>query len=240
MVKNKKMIKEFEKKVKEYTEMDVYGLTIHCPYWMNKIKNGKVVIRGFLNGKGDAISLGEELIQVIGRESQIDQRKLTTLSIRKLARRNRIGIDCSGFVYRILDAFVHFGYMNVSYTSLDQIFSGGITKTSARRLTSKEFSIPVEKVSDIQSGDMIRLKGGKHVALVVKKTPQTITYAHSSHLMTKIKGVHVAKITITSGDKPIQFQHWLEKTSRSENFGKKFFYQEKGDGVFRLKIFINS
>lgn len=219
--------------------MEVNGMIIHCPYWVNKIQEGRVTIRGFSNGKGSASEIRQELIKQIGRLS-IDREHLTSEYIRKLAKRNRIGIDCSGFVYRMLDTLIHLGYAGSAHVSLGSIFSGGINKTNARILTSREFSLDIQKVKDVQVGDMIRLKGGHHVVIVVKKTPQTITYAHSSHQTTKIKGVHIAKINITDKEKPIQNQQWLEETNRGENFGEKFFYQEKGDGVYRLKIFGNS
>ena len=228
MVKNDEITKKFTKKIQEYTEMTVYGQTVHCPYWMNKIKDGQVRIRGFSNGKGSASEIRQELIKQIDKLS-IDREHLTSEYIRKLAKRNRIGIDCSGFVYRILNAL---------YTSLDRIFSGGITKTDVKRLTSKEFCIPIQKVEDIQPGDLIRLRGGKHVVIILEKTADTVVYAHSSNLTTKIKGVHLAKIKITNPSKPIEFQHWLEKTGKNENFGKKFFHTDKGDGIFRLNIFV--
>lgn len=216
--------------------MEVNGMIIHCPYWMNKIQAGQVKIRGFSNGKGSASEIRQELTKQIDRLS-IAPEHLTSEYIRKLAKRNRIGIDCSGFVYRVITVLIHLGYTNTSYTSPDQIFSGGITKTNARRLTSKEFCIRIDKVKDIQLGDLIRLRGGRHVAIVMRKDSEKIVYAHSSNLSTKIKGVHVSQIEITDQKESLAFQHWLERSNNGEDFGKKFFQESEGDGVFRLKIF---
>jgi hypothetical protein len=32
-------------------------------------------------------------------------------------------------------------------------------------------------------------------------------------------------------------QLWLEETRKGCNFGSKYYHEEKGDGIYRLKIF---
>ncbi len=223
--------------VKQYDRMDIYGFKIHCPYWMNKMKDGKVIVRGFANGKGSAKEIKEELVKRLNNLSKEEKFVLTPVNLRKFARREKIGIDCSGLVYRILDELLRLGYGSSKYKNLDEVFDGGIMKTNAKRLTSPQYSTEITSIQDFKIGDMIRLWGGKHIAIIIEFNSKEITYVHSSSLSTKIQGVHTSKIRIIDADKPLKDQIWEEKTRTGENFGQKRFLTENGDGVFRVKIF---
>src|SRR3989338_5572744 len=119
--------------IQNYISMDINGVMIHCPYWMNKMRLGKVLARGFENGKGSAYDIRREIIDWMKQEN----RNLSDeLNIHKLAKRYRIGIDCSGLVYRYVSFLIEAKKIKTKVSSLDQIFSGGITRTNADRLTS--------------------------------------------------------------------------------------------------------
>jgi len=212
------MVKDF---LKAYLEMDILGTVIACPYWMNKISGGKVVLRGFGNGKGSAKEIKNELSKRISRISS----GYTSEDIIKFAKRERIGIDCSGFVYRFLEMLIKSRYKQVSST-INDIFPDGANRTNARSLTSLKYCKKIEKAKEIQIGDMIRLSGGRHIAV----------YAHSSNISKNNRGVHQGIIEITDSDQDLGMQHWFERTRSGALFNKKFL-REKGDGVFRLKIF---
>ena len=49
--------------VKSYTQMNIHGVVVNCPYWANKLKKNKVVFRGFLDGKGSSSLIKDELIK---------------------------------------------------------------------------------------------------------------------------------------------------------------------------------
>ncbi len=217
--------------------MDIKGTIINCPYFMNRLKETKVIIRGFANGKGEAAEIRKEIIRRLNKLSKEQRFPQTSENLRKFARRERIGIDCSGFAYRILAQLVNIKYKNIQIKNLDDIFSGGINKTNVRRLTSLDYSIPVGRIENFQLGDMIRLWGGKHVAVILDIVGNKIIYVHSSHLSTQIQGVHLGEINIVDSSKSLEQQEWLEKTGKGENFGKKYFQPQNGDGVYRLKIF---
>lgn len=221
----------------QYTNMKIEGITIHCPYWMNKLKNGKVVLRGYASGKGNAKEIREELIRRLKSLPHDLQFKLTAENLRKFAKRERIGIDCSGLVYRVLDELLRLGYGNTGYKNLDEVFSDGITRTNVKKLTSRQYSEEVRNIKDIRLGDMIRLWGGKHAAIIIGNNKKEILYVHSSWLSTKIAGIHISKIRVIDANQSLRDQVWGETTRRGENFGEKYFHPEKGDGVFRLKIF---
>ena len=66
------MINRINTLLLKYTEMDIRGVKIRCPYWMNKMKLGLVVIRGFQNGKGDFVSIQNEIIKNLEDENTPD------------------------------------------------------------------------------------------------------------------------------------------------------------------------
>lgn len=237
MEKKDQIINSIYEFIRKYAEMEIDELVINCPYWMNKFKDGKVAIRGFANGKGSAEEIREELIRRLKSLSHESQFELTIENLVKFAKRERIGIDCSGLIYKVLDELLHLGYGNTNYKNLDNIFSGGIDKTNVKRLTSLQYSREIKNIKDFKLGDMIRLWGGKHTAIIILNNQKKILYAHSSSLSTKIQGVHTSIIQIIELTRSLKDQRWLEKARTGENFGKKYFSPEEGDGVFRLKIF---
>lgn len=242
MISNQNIQEEIQKFIREYTHMNIGGLVINCPYWVNRLKNGQVVLRGFGNGKGSAKEIRDELIKRLNGLSQEDSFKLTSENLRKFAKRERIGIDCSGLVYRVLDKLLHLGYGNTKNRNLDEVFYGGIfskeiNKTNVKRLTSPKYSFEIKNIKEMKLGDMIRLWGGKHAAIIIDNNQKEIIYAHSSWLSAKIQGVHTSSIQIVDPDKPLSEQKWIEETRTGENYGKKYFRFENGDSVFRLKIF---
>lgn len=211
--------------------MDINGTVISCPYWMNKIKDGKVTLRGFENGKSSAPHIRQELINRILKHPIT----LTPDSIRKFARRERIGIDCSGFAYRFFEKLITLGY-NGAKGTLVNIFPGGINQTNVKALTNLEVSDQIKVVKDLRLGDMIRMWGGHHIAIITNVGQKHILYVHSSHMSTQIKGVHESKIIISNPEKKLEEQIWMEEGRKGKLFKEKYI-PEKGDGVFRLKIF---
>lgn len=222
--------------IKDYTDMNICGVIMNCPYWMNKLKAGQIRIRGFLEGKGGACQIQNELIKRLSSIRDKSGVTLTRIYLQKFAKRERIGIDCSGFVYRVLEKLVRLKYKGCQVSRLSAVFSGGVRKTNARRLTAPEYSIPIDRISDFQLGDMIRMRNGRHIAVILQVENSRIIYAHSSN-GTKIQGVHLGTIKIAKADKSLQEQKWLEETKKGENFGNRYFSEENGDGIFRLKIF---
>ena len=230
MIKDQILISPSLKKyISSYRQMDLGVLKVACPYWMNKIKDGFVVLLGKFNGKGESEEIKEVLKRAIN-ESKLNI-EITQANVFKIAKRERIGIDCSGLVYRLIDhALKQFD------KRLDQVFPGGINKTNARTLTGKKFNLEILNASAIRPLDTIRMMGGKHILLVIENDGKYITYIHSSNRSTKDRGVHLGKIEIINPNDNLDKQKWLEKTPSHENFGQKYFHLEKGDGIRRLKV----
>jgi len=225
---NAKRIKSF---VQGYLEMDLGPITVHCPYWMNKIQDGKVAVRGKFNGKGTSKQIKKTLLTALRRYSL--KKDFTPEFIRKLAKRQRIGIDCSGLVYRTLKYVLT---TKSQKHKLNEIFPEGVNKTNSDMLTNRSISLRIGRSKDIRSTDLIRMNGGHHVLLVIQNDGKYIEYIHSSD-QPKINGVHKGKIKIINPEAQLDKQQWLERTISGDDFGKKYFNPKKGDGVRRLKIF---
>lgn len=217
--------------------MNINGVVINCPYWMNKLADGKVILRGFANGKGGAAEIREELIKKVKTLSQETKFESTPENLRKFTRRERIGIDCSGIAYRVLNELVHLHYKNCTVSDLAEVFTGGINKTNANMLTNTAFCVGINKVKEFQLGDMIRMRGGKHIAIIIRVDSNEITYVHSSSLAANIQGIHTSNIQIIKAEGILEDQVWMQVSRHGENFGRKYFDPASGDGVFRLKIF---
>ncbi len=215
--------------VKKYENINLdNGQIVPCPYWMNKLKIGKVFIRGQFNGKGTWQEIQKAMNKALTQEEGLYQKIIPAEKIQKLAKRHRIGIDCSGFIFRVLE------YTSPSFK---QLFPLGINKTNAKILTEKHISRRVLKAKDIIPGDLIRMMGGKHATIILQNDGKTITYAHSSARSTLLKGVHRGRINIVNPQQGLEFQAWEEKASKGENFGKKYFNPQKGDSIRRLPLF---
>lgn len=222
--------------LKSYLEIKLDGKTYNCPYWSNKIRRGKVVIRGFQNGKGESVSIRNELMRLLKDEINHALILGSRKNLFKFAKCHRIGIDCSGLVYQLLNRLVKIGYKNSKIIDLEDVFTGGINKTDVKLLTGQQFTKKINNITRIQLGDLIRINNGRHIALILTKNRNIITYVHSSNL-TQETGVHLGKIRIINKSQSLTKQDWLEKTKTGDNFGKKYFKENSGDRFYRLKIF---
>lgn len=220
----------------KYSHLFVGGKEIACPYWVNSLKFG---IFGPHGGKGTP----EEIIETTLLEAKNHKKNLEEMSeeeIISFMKARKIGVDCSGFAFWMLDA-------------LDKEKGGnGIAddipgsqgrylkaRANASMLTSDEVSIPVE-LRNIRVGDTIRIHGGRHIVVIISVIRQEnvmkkIEYVHSSS-KTEEYGVHKAEIVIVDGDKDLEFQDWLEKTKEGESYKDIYFDPKNGDGIKRLKI----
>ncbi len=155
----------------------------------------------------------------IAQEQNFDLEKATIVEIRTFMEKNLLGIDCSGFVYHLLDNLLK----NIGRDGMEKIGFPKASKTNVALLTSIEFSVPVADFSLVKPGDLIKLNSQEeipHILIVLSAKNGIITYAHSSFL-TRIKGAHQDQI------KNGQFPEDL----RVFNFNIKV-----GDGIYRLKV----
>ena len=219
-----------------YTHLPLGGKEIVCPYWMNNLKKG---IFGPFGGKGTP----EQIVEATKNEAKaadLSLREMTAEEILNFMKERKIGVDCSGFVFWMLDSLER----EKGGRGLEQDFypnqTLAPTKANVATLTEPQFVLSI-KLNDVKVGDIIRLDKGRHVAIVIEvirevKTKQVkeIVYAHSS-ARTKMSGVHAARILIIDSQKELEAQKWCEESKRGGSYGSYLFPQE-GDGLKRLKI----
>lgn len=226
-----------EKLLAQYLYLPIAGRKIRCPYWMNILhpnpKKGKKKVQGVYGGKGTPAQI-RYATQKKAKLKGVDLVKLSSSQVKKFMKRNRIGVDCSGFVYHALNV----RDKELGGKGIDGLVFGknknkiGVRHVNAYHFTSPRNSIEVKSVKEMKVGDMIRFKRGAHIGIIVKISPKKIFYAHSS----PPRGPHLGEIRIIDFNKGLGRQVWLEKTARGENYGQKYFHPEKGDEVRRLKV----
>ena len=232
-----------EKLLGQYLHLNIGGKKVRCPYWMNILnpdpRTDKKKLQGPYGGKGRPEQIIEATLVAAKREG-INLNELSPGQIKAFMKKNRIGVDCSGLVYWFLDALDREKGGNGLADDIPGVKGKFLTRANVEMLTNDEVSMPIKAINEAAVGDMIRVVAGKHIAIItgIKKDKggtKELVYAHSSNL-TETKGVHVGRILIKDSQKSLADQVWLEKTSKGENYGKKHFHLEEGDGVRRLKV----
>lgn len=244
----------------EYIHFEVAGKIINVPYSISKegekraigeLSSAGVTDR-FANygGKGTPKQI-RELVLKAAKKEHFDLKKATLDEIIQFMIKQGIGVDCSGFVYYILDQYLK----KEKKRSLDTLIlrypgilgkierlvlqKNRVRRSSAATLTNQLNTVKIEQVKDIRPGDMIRLTHadwkGKHIIIIVALDEKFITYAMTSQY-TKIQGARFGKILIKDKNKGLEAQEWLEETKKGKNYGKDAFDPKRGDSVRRLRV----
>lgn len=170
-------------------------------------------------GKSSPEELVENTKQAAG-EQGFDLEKATTEEIQGFMYQNMLGIDCSGFVYHLLDYLLK----NIDKIGMEEIGFPRVSRTNVEVLTSDEFTDKIT-MDEIQPGDLIRLNSEsadkmQHILIAIDKEMGFITYAHSNR-KTAIKGVHKDNISYGKLSHELHIYNYNPETSQ--------------DGVYRLK-----
>ncbi|MEI7580077.1 MAG: hypothetical protein WCJ58_08695 [bacterium] len=243
-----------EKLAREYVNLKVNGVPIKLPYYnVSDSTDNQEKIIGKFAGKGTADQLYHEIDQLFQQNSAIS--KLDQNQLRLKLKELGIGVDCSGYVYNILNEYVQattgmqldyqirrfdgiFGYIDLLMNTNNRV-----NKISAKVLTSKFNIDQINSVKTMKVGDMIRLTHqgypGKHVALILSVDQQQIIYTHSSDSLNiaKEEGPHISRILVKNPLQGLAMQEWEEETRAGQNYGKVCFLPENDDYVCRLKCF---
>ena len=136
----------------------------------------------------------EEITRKFAKEKKINLEKASVEEIRNFMRKNKLGIDCSGFVYRILNHLIQ----EIKGKSLIDFGFPHVGRANVAKLTSTEFSKPVKNLKQAKSADLIKCannSGSLHVLLVLENKDGEITYAHSSK-GNNLTGIKREKISV--------------------------------------------
>jgi len=220
----------------QYTHLPIGGKEISCPYWRNRLS---LAITGPFGGKGKPEQI-VEATESAAKKAAVNLNQMSEEEILAFMKRKKIGVDCSGFVFWMLDALDR-GRGGRGIADLIPRLPGTLAQrqVSADKLTGKNLSIPVKKIDEIRVGDTIRLHGGKHIAVVIKVVRdlgkvREIEYVHSSE-KTAVPGVHSGLIKITNLEGGLADQEWEETLPNGDSY-KQMLLSSQGDGLKRLKI----
>jgi len=244
----------------EYIHFEIAGKIINVPYTISKegekraigeLSSAGVTDR-FANygGKGTPSQIRELVIKAAKKE-HVNLQKAKPDEIIHFMIGQGIGVDCSGFVYYVLDQYLR----KEKKRSLDTLIlrypgilgkierlvlqKNRVRRSSAATLTSHLNTITIDKVKDMKPGDMIRLTHadwkGKHIIIIVDLDEKCITYAMTSQY-TKTQGARFGQIRIKDKNKGLEAQEWLEETKKGKNYGKDAFDPQRGDSVKRLRF----
>lgn len=144
------------------TEIQKY---LGLPYFINqgKFKNHGPDVSV---GKGTAEEIALKTIEFANLE-KVDLLKLSSRQIYNFQKKHHLGIDCSGLACHLLNFY--YGTNLIA------------RKTSANTLTSKPVSQKI-KISQVETGDLVRQEGGKHVLFVVSKNDVMLEVVDSNRL----------------------------------------------------------
>jgi len=195
------------------------GKKVPTPYRRNEIGNFQKLGPEF-QGKSSP-NVIQKAAKQLAKEQNFYFEKASIEEIREFLRKNKLGIDCSGFSYRMLN----FLSQKVTGKSLEGHGFPHVGRTNVNKLTSDEFSVKISIFEDCQPGDIIKFDsaspdGIPHAAIILDNQNGVVSYAHSSK-QTKPEGVHTGEIA--NGKLP-------------EDLLIFSFNIDKGDGIRRLKI----
>lgn len=230
-----------------YIEFSIGGVKIIIPY----VRNATIFNLARTAGKGSPEMIANELIKYAKKEN-FDLKDHSPSDIFKFMRAHHIGVECSGFVYHVLDAYVFTltkkrlsDLLHGRYGALEKLLLKPLMyrRVNADMLTNDTNSVSITDLNLVREGDLIRMSvrtPGDHVLLVVgverenQKTTQ-IFYAHSSYERTVNQGPHISSILITDATQGLSSQVWNEKTPHNESY-RMHFHPERGDMVRRLRV----
>lgn len=171
------------------------------------------------------------------KKDGVDIARLNKTQLKVFMQKSRIGVDCSGFVFHLANCF----QKEIGQGSIVEKLLGKTSfpdwraawRVNADMLTSPKHTVEVP-LDQVQVGDIIRNRAGKHLLFIIEANNETLTYAHSSKGSTKQDGVHLAKIVIKNWQKGLEYQLWQEQTLDGENYGKICFDPKQGDSIKRI------
>ena len=216
-----------------YLHFKVGTATCSVPYFNNKTIGSRGALAVHV-GKGSPLELSHEVRDMLFK-NKIAAESLTDETLKKLLVENNLGIDCSGFVYHILNTesistgkdplkksliFTQarglFGKMNAA---LHPAKNSGVL-TFADDVNSS--IIPITKVTP---GDIVTLVGNSgegerdhillvHEVMTENSQPKTISYSHSVAYPEDglySTGVRQGSITISDPSAPLLSAQWNEQ-----------------------------
>lgn len=243
--------------IDSFLHLKIGEQTVPVPY----VNNKRARLRGgfrVMIGKGTPEEIAEEA-NILAHKAKIDLSALSNANLSAFLSDRNLGIDCSGFVYHVLNTELRARGLN----GIENYLRFPYAKTIIRKWLVK--MRPVESINvatlaheansrevslvDIRPGDMIVMIAAEkqsypnHIILIhaidyMENIPQTIHYTHSFQWPSDGKythGVGQGTIEITDIKKSLVEQRWVEKGKEGEK--NETLSHARGAqkvGIFRL------
>ena len=222
---------------------------VRCPYFRNpKSGRDRWGLTAY-SGKGSPQEIEDEL-RIIEKLEGVEFSKMQEFQIRDIMKKRRLGIECSGFIVRVLDAWTRERYRKPIYSLLNFNTSGlgwiysklrPYTHIDVETLVHSKNAYEIEDAQDIIPGDIIRFNSNIDHAILVTRVERNdgggikkIDYAESI-LEENGEGVKRGVIEFiypASGD--LVSQSWSEEPQTG------YTINEKGEPkIYRLYIIEN-
>ena len=167
---------------------------VRCPYFRNPRSGRDRWGLTAYSGKGSPQEIEDEL-RIIEKLENVDFSGMQESEIRDIMRKRKLGIECSGFIVRVLDAWTKEFYKKPVYSLLNFKKSGlgwlysklrPFTHVDVETLVLPKNAREVEDMQSIAPGDIIRFNTTIDHAIIVTATERDdssvlrkIHYAHS-------------------------------------------------------------
>ncbi len=242
--------------IDSYEHLKIGNKTINCPYFNNRTTNLRGALR-VLVGKGTAQEITDEA-RIISLRDKVDLEALDESTITKFLTDHHIGIDCSAFVYYILDAELR-ATKNQNLKSLLSFKSKSLlrrfialfrtvenTSVTIFNENSKEIAL-----KDFSPGDLIIAIGGglqhdyNHI-LVITSTKHdeadnliSVEYTHSYTWKSQgkfTKGIRRGSIEISKPKGTLLEQKWTEDGKTGEK-NETWDYLKSAEAIHLRRIY---
>lgn len=218
--------------IAHYEALSIGGKSIRTPYYNNK----RAGVRGGLRvlvGKGSPSDIEEE-VKIISLKKHLDLTTISQEDITHFLVDNNIGVECSGFVYHVLNAEKKATNQKPLAKLLSFPSQSLLRKIITRfrpientnvKVLGNEKNGTITPLSDITAGDLIIMLGTgdshdlDHVLIVTDVDNDVVSYAHSLNWKQDGKynhGIRRGTIMITDIKKPLAQQVWEESGESGE------------------------
>ena len=223
--------------INQYLNFKIGKAVCSVPYFNNKKTGSRAALRAFI-GKGSPEEIAIE-VETILLKNRINRELLTDHDLKKIMTDNNLGIECSGFVYHILNAHCHstnndsikkhlnfpectglLGKIRCSFRPAENCNVATFAHDSNSQTISS---------AQVRPGDIITMTNGglekirDHILIIhqvdyLNGIPAKIHYSHSIAYPADglyNTGVRQGAIEITDINQPITAQRWTEGNDQS-------------------------
>lgn len=221
------------KMIDAYEHLPFEHAAVVCPYFINRRQRVRGALRALV-GKGNPDDIVEEAM-ILALKEKVDLRSLDAENVKKFLVDHKLGVDCSGFVYYVLDAELR----AQNKGPLKKCIRFPQAKNPLRKLIATlrpaentDVAVFADHANSVRieparthAGDLIIFRGAgperdrDHVLLVSAVDDTTIHYVHSFQWSRDGKyghGIKRGKIEMTDPQKSLLDAQWLEADKTTE------------------------